>query len=876
MGKNKNCKRCGSEKRAKGTCHGTKKQCPGRDCSNCQNCVVNLTYEKIYDDFWPDQTGAILHQFTWQETDGSLGLGIGFAGNRVVEVEKELVTPVNRTLLDTQPSSSASVYGYNADGTLDLTGGRQKSYVANFTDFPFLYHAAKEGKYFDPSGTITQILQELTPSVVQEWFDTYISYFGSRGYALPPPDVFSQFDHQYIWTFPAGQNQGFTADGYVAIRFVWGEGTAKCNNFVPTFVDLHASSNINGFFVLDVYEPNPLNRKNGHGYPLRIPVTTDFCTVFQQAYNVSPIAFFDKSCGVLTIHVPERDEGYFLTNKVVDTGFPPLNTNYEEHLLAFDGSFAVLKRCKKECEKAELTNTSDARKTYCLAQNSENVHIKSRAVSFGTPTVYDFSNPIRSPFNASLGDPTIYYTGVVAGRMNSGSASFDIFVLPVPPRVQDYVVVEDPLQLPEETQGEFPHPAGDDPVTTVVEKYSSASNATTRYYSGTRFGVVELPKNFIDAINYFPENVDTSPVPSNPSNADTYKMFMGHEFQHVSQDASGILLFLPFEAMATSTEVDTKLMGNVLLPLRSQAFASRTVSMTRGIHTAMTSNSVANTYGISLFWIYCRTLFDFNNQLARRVSDILTSETAGPLLRANDFPDTFEAPIINNTGGNAALNQALGELFGFNVKDVWNNFSIALTLLRNNTSIPSVFRTNYPFWMYNTAYSGYPQLVSAIAVSDLIGPVPIPIVPFANWWEKTETNQTIPPNWFTAFPGETVIRTLPPSFSANLKNLHTVSFNVPHSLTTITITITAGEWRLTLFQFTSDGTQVGSWIQDGPVTIVGAGVHVFTVTGHIPAFTATGNIRLTCANVSFSGTGNILADYFSPEPNTGSISIIAV
>lgn len=37
-------------------------------------------------------------------------------------------------------------------------------------------------------------------------------------------------------------------------------------------------------------------------------------------------------------------------------------------------------------------------------------------------------------------------------------------------------------------------------------------------------------------------------------------------------------------------------------------------------------------------------------------------------------------------------------------KDVWNDFSISITLMSNNTSIPSQWRNYYPYWIYNADY----------------------------------------------------------------------------------------------------------------------------------------------------------------------------
>jgi hypothetical protein len=278
------------------------------------------------------------------------------------------------------------------------------------------------------------------------------------------------------------------------------------------------------------------------------------------------------------------------------------------------------------------------------------------------------------------------------------------------------------------------------------------------------------------------------------------------------------------------------------------------------------SSSSISTYGAQLFWNYLREQFDFNNQTIRRTIDILANETAGPLLKANNFPHSIFA-VINNTGSSFAFKKALKELFNKDIRDVWNDFSISLVLLRNNTSIPVAYRHKYPYWTFNSQYVGYPTIFSNYSQFNSSQ--------YASWWEMMENNGTIPANWGTPYTGQTVVRTLPSNFSANVKNLMTLSFNVPKNLSTVTVTVTAGEWRITLLQFTSDGTPVGSFILDGPHAILNAGVHVFNIATHVPAFTPTGNIRLVCCNVTFSGTGNQLSEYYSSEGTSGSISIVS-
>lgn len=853
-------------------CQDKTKVCSGRTCASCpnpQNCTVNLSYQEIFDDFWPDASGAIQHQYEWQEI-------VGFAAVRVLEIQKEFSIPVARILSGTEPNPDAGIYGYNLNGSLDLNGGKAKSYDPLFKEFHLRYHAALETKFADPSGPVTQELSFLTPTNVKQYYDRAISYYAARGFDIQGPDTFSKFSDQYIWTYAAGQNQAFnTSSGYVAIRLIWNND--KCRSKVPDYVDLHATANTNpaDAFVLDTYQPNPLLRENGHGYPTRIPVTTDFCGVFQQQYNVSPIAFYDVACQVLTIHVPETEDGHFLTRRVIDVGNPIIDADVLEHLLAFDGSFALFRRCKTDTDEENITRVSAARLVAsnfkCVdvfAQVSESVHIKSKVIDFGELVVPDpeLFNPIRTAI-FSPDDESLYYTGVVCAKMNGGTKSFDAYCVPFPSG-NSYATNLDPLQLPEENEGPFPHAEGDNPITTVKEQFSSLSSHTL--YDWDEFALGELPISVLTGETSYPENVNTTVAPVVLPPAETFSAVVIHEFAHQTHFASGMLYFVPTEGMADGLSMDTRANRNILWSFtRAQRWTQIHIRLTRAGYTMMSTEAqVGVTYGLSLFYKYLQDQFDFNNQVQRRTVDVLTSETAGPLFKANNIPDTISVFPVNSDGGSAALKQSLLELFGKDIKDVWNDFSISLVLLRNNEAIPAQYRHYFPYWLWNTEYLGYPVLLQRLINRGL--------AQFADWWEQFDTNGVIPASYGTAFTGETFVRTLPSPFNANVRDLRTLSFNVPHSTNTVTVTITAGEWRITLLQFTSDGTQIGSFIQDGPHTIVGAGVHVFNIVGHVPAFTPSGNIRLVCANVSFSGTGLVLSDYFQSAPLTGTINIVAV
>lgn len=832
-----------------------------------KQCPIDLQYEQIYDDFWDKEAEAIQHQFVWQDL-------IAASAMKAVPLVKDFTIPLKPLCAARKADPRSIVYGYNDDGSLDLTGGSKKSYNQGFNKFQLRYHGALEAKYpsGDPENPVTtQTLSFLDADTVKNLFEENIPYFVQRGFDIQGDDVFKKFDHQYIWTWPAGQLQEFGLPGYVAMRLVWDDKHSshknKCSKNIPDFVDLHASINqtLAEYFVLDTYKHCSSEHKNGYGYPTRIPVTTKYCR-FKENLNVKPIAFYDKGCHVLTIHVPNTDSAqHFLVRRNVNVNNPNLNVNYIEHLAGFNGSFKAFTR-----DKYGRLLPSDLKKADLFAQVSDVVTMRSRVSREGEVSFPDIAWPIRLPV---LDDESEYYTGIVAPAMNGGSPAYDCYAVPIPD-LNAYEIDLDPTDTPEQKVHGHHYHYGDNPRTKVVERYSALSSITLWDNEAWNLAGLKLPLDMLHGETSYPENVSTAPIPANASGAESFVLVNAHEFTHQAQNASGSLYFLPVEAMAVGVELDTHASGEVFIPLRAGTFTQRTIRTLRGEFTAMRPDAFGvSTYGMGMWWKYIQDQFDHNNQVMRRTMDILTNETVGQLMEANDFPDCFAVEPVNAVGGSSALNQALGELYGKNIKDVWNDYSVSLALLRNNTSIPAKWRNYLPYWIYNTEYSGFNKLNEAVSVFGL--------GQFSNWWENMQNNAVIPANYNTAYTGETFVRTLPEHFETDALSLKTYAFNVTQPSEggpeTIKVEVSKGEWRVTLVQFTSDGTRDGSFIADGPHTLVADGTDTITfdVANHSPAFSDSGNIRLICVNVTFDGTGNQLDEYFTPEVPNGHIKIDA-
>lgn len=746
----------------------------------------------------------------------------------------------------TEPDPNKPIYGYNPDQSLDITGGVAKSYNSIFTDFSIRYH-----------GDNFSNLKYLLPQYIEAQYRRALSYFIQRGFNIPFKDVYQQYQGQYICN-----RQGFSTDPYpplpatpeyVGIKFVY-----ENSNPIPVALDLVTTASPK-LVLIGLYEADVTNYQNGYFYPLRIPITTDFCNVYSVKYGKEPIAYYSELYRTITISVAYEDnvsphfsafEKMFLPQYQIDV-------DWRDYLLEFQGTFALMKRDIQN----NLVSASFPNAAY-LIQSSQFVHVKSQNVDHGIPTV--------NTVDMSFYNPGGQYNGYVLSLMNGGSTSYDIYCYNIGPTFNALENEEDPINLPTYIPGGFS--SGDDPYTVLKENYSAPSyNA---FFEGTQqqalSNVVQYPTNILLGQTY-PEDNPAIPPPVVPADDLIRQRTSIHEFVHACQQAAGqTYIFIPGEALAVGIESDIKAVGNLFNgPFRSRLWTRRLVQITRATFSLLqTDNAINNpafSYGNGIFWKYLATTIDPNQQSIRRMCDILSTDTQygiGPLMKANNFPYSKNYGTLTSPNGcSLALNKALGELFGANIKDVMANYAVSLALLRNNTSIPPQYRHIWPYWLYNTTYP------FNIQISQYPGSAP-----FANWWGTFNSNGAIPANWNTGFTGETFIRTLPNNFTEKVRDLTMLLFQVPAGTNSITVNILSGEWRLSLVQFISNGGPSGTFNMDGQYSVTGPGVHVFNIG--VP-FVNNGTIRLVCAHVTLTDYGG-LGNFYEPVPPnlTGEISIV--
>lgn len=773
-------------------------------------CIDNLQLQ-LASDFKVPTTDEIYDQYLYYTVSADW--------NFILPVIKEFEIPFDDIVPGTELIPGSLVYGYNDDQTLDVNGGQSKSYNPEVVNFPFRYH-----------GVRTEEFSYFSPEFMRDAIARQVSYSVQRGWPLQIADLQAYKGHFTAWQSSTGRERS----SFISVKFQYNIGED-----IPFAVDLTLASG-NKAAILGLYEPDTTQYKNSVLYPIRVPITQDLCGVFIKQYKSNPIAYYDMFNQKITIHIPNTEQRY------VGVSVFPIDTlnNWTKSVSAFDGTFALLKRNSKN----DFVSTGFKNVEY-LAQASSKIIVVSGTNGSDVIQVNNFYEPGGA------------YTGFVLSPMNGGSNAFDVYSII---NTTNTPATGSEQGVPFNLQGDTVYPVGDNPSTKLIEQYTvpGLMLAQEDGENGRAVkAILGLSPNVLDGLTY-PEDILSTPLPTASTPLEAFDFWVGHSFYHYP---SGIILLCPLESWATTIEMDRLATNNRIGPYRAADWVEAHTKFTRGTISICEPGVGRENYGSSLFWKYMAMQFDTNNQVIRRTMDILNAETAGPLFKANNITFLAGTLILNSSGVILALEQSLNELYGLDLSEVFNDFCISSVFLRNNTSIPTKYQNNYPYWIYQPDYPGYTQLVNAIPFNSW--------KPYADFWKRLDDNLIIPPSYLRADGrGQTFIRTLPTTTTENLKDLHYLAFAIPNGTTSVKVTITLGNWLLTVAQFKSDGTSAGIWNQDGSYAINGAGTHTFPISTHVPAYDATSKLCLICVNTTITDLGG-LDNYFAPPPISGTIKL---
>ncbi len=809
----------------------------------------------------------------------------------------------------TQADPRSLVYGYQADGlSLDLRGGMRGSYPCSFRKFKIQYLGAPESQ-----------LVAYTPSTIKKAYTRIVSYFAQRGFPFPQKD--QPAEYKDIWV---NGNSGRRPD----IRF-----GPKVHG-VPLYLDLYVggSNDVLPASTHQRYDPNTSNRVNGGLYPVRIPITQDFCGEFNTKYDTEPIAYYDCLEGVLTIQVPELANfpGYLVLQSRAVFGI--VNEQIDVYLMSYLNSFSLLKRDQNnQFVKATFNDVEVF--AQAMMEGRYKVNLKNLGPAIASPPLVVGDN-IFDQFVPILGGP-----GVRVDAPSSAAGTYDVAIAgfgPLSFDVSGEIAASIPdIGVPVITNnltgkialivrggGTFAAkalaaqaagaigvilynsgpgglaPGGSAPgliipcvgitrnlglaILAGLPATGRLSNALLGYYVGavlqpmggsnanynvnafpggvnanvTGFGpnqsqIVEFEdnpstryqegRNTLSATNcydndvyrqqerlfplafvkgsHYPEQAASAPLPQAVTDpAEGVFGVLVHEYVHITNGASGGIGFVPTEAMATSIEQDPAIVGGSRSPTRAIESVQTLVGFNRGnFNIAYPERLVpavnGATYGMYFIWSYLREQFDHNNQVMRRLCDLMASEEISNAMEAINV--IMEQPR-NYAETNIRLEQALFELFGKSLKQVVFDFSVAMCLFRNNKSIPRQYQTDSPFWIFNSDYAGIADWTAAQTGG--------PGVPYTTWWETLDKNLPMPVTYTggtipTGSQGQTFIKELPFNKAGSITN-------VVRTATTLTFSVASG--------------LTGAFVVGAFVTVTGLNISVYNISSlPITAATAT-------------------------------------
>lgn len=740
------------------------------------------------------------------------------------------------SITGTDPDPGAPIYGYDPGNVLDVTGDSVKSYnPAEVATFKLKYHG-------DDSYTFANSTN------AKAAYDKIISYAFKRGLPFPIPDLEPGYEG---WL--ASENYSDDFDYITAFRFVFDGSTPTHLDIISNTERKYPLGMVDEFVLPDAMEINRL-------YPVRVPIVTTLEEYKSMIDYSIPVVYYDESMQKITINYPPNPK---CAPAIIAEWFRTLpEADIYEHAKyyfgEFRGTFLITRRSGGNTfVSATPTGVEN------FTQASAELIRTTRFVEFDESETI-VSDEVTAKTGTIFG--TNGYEGMVLSEMSRGSDSFDFMTI----ETGDVNAFVANSQIFENIAD------GGDNVTTVPEEFFAIPTIT--FFLETESW--SLPLNYLPAGTFedfatgaiFPEDMGAV-GPSTPATpVQVLSSIQLHEFIHNSHASNGSLYYISTEGIATAFESDQRYSKDLWTGVRPSSWIIAIILSGRGAYPATSPDEVipGGTYGQSLFFLffcheYGSTGFDPNYQVLRRWADISALETIIPYLDSEDYAtiaSNTDGEFLNMTGRNLDLAQAMDELHSKDLRDVYTDYAISMTMLRNNTSIPPAYRTHRPYCLASSAYPG----------SSTLNPPSLP--PFlATMFDYVQTNKL---TGFTVFGVSTVFPEITgadaPGFGLlPFEDMNMIIFDIEHAtVDEVTVFVSAGDWRLAMVQFTSDGTPAGVFMMDGVHSVTGPGFATFDVTAFDPLPgnpLLNGRIRLVCVHVSLNDYGSVL-DNFRTVPGT--------
>ncbi len=740
------------------------------------------------------------------------------------------------------------VFGYipGEPAVISLDGGQL--YNDHVVETAWKIHGA------DPS-----LQLDIHPETVVAATEKLSKWMTERGFQIAPPDTFESNNRQFNFRshLLIGEPRWL-----INISFHFGEE----NPLVPIAVDLVAvaqtefqetpSPGESALKGVAPYDPDVLNRDARFNYPFRIPLTQDCVEFGKRDRKKQPVVYYNSITRQLTFSVKCIDYVPF-SNDHWPTTLPDVEFGTLEYRMkGFQGKFQLTKRDRQN----QLISSSFADAEYLLQVSPEVIVSTTEFFSVRDPPLLDLSYIV--PFNSAT---TGNYAGTVISRINGGSPSFDIYIVNAGGSGADVNRVDPQITLSSQFGGQqFEN--GDNPNTVTIEKLSAPSRI--KFFDDPSWDEdnVQLSEDFF-ANPPIPENVGLFP-PAAPAQLDlTIQSTLTHEYQHSVQVGLGLFYNIDGEAQAVGIEYDSTINRGDYFIFRTPT-NSRFVSFhARGLWPLLESESdnlnrtgvYFATFGQGQWWQWFAKKYDPLYQVMRRTNDIMATTWQQFQSQIEQLQQNWQ---FYGGANRLSAKQAMFELYNLDFSDVYRDYAISLSLLRNNDSIPSQYQSEFPFWMSQPAYVDASNVTNSAA--------------YQFWWQEFDTNA----NPSTASragtspviaPGgrfNTYLIQLPVEaggvgipYNISLEDLSSNMFVVDrNSISTVEVQNTLGRIVVSMHLYTPNiPDNNGTFYIEGPFELSVNDSHVFNLAD----FVGSGLVRLVVSNVSitdFGGMNNVLID----------------
>lgn len=606
--------------------------------------------------------------------------------NWVMEQEIDVSIP----LADRLPG----VYGYvGTDFETPVVDGGD-IYAPEYTSADFKMHLASDDE-----------LVLTTPSNYTSWLNIVSDFYTARGFSLSVSD-FSDFnENHYTWSRQTfNDRSGILID----IKFVYDLNIQP----TPIAVDLVSVGVSPEFTSYPVgnYQPDENLREPKLVYPLRVPITRDCDEYSTKVKAGESIVFYNSTTQQITFNVVNED---FLSGFDPDrpsslgeplTGTPIVSGPFTAKFSEFKGRFQLSTRSRKN----EIIPSNFAKAQYLIQVSDE--------ITCQCTTEWIFWNPDTS-FSISRVNDDGTYVGAVMIFSGYVDPSTDVYGFPGP--VNGFASFSAPFVSVNDGV------IGDNPNTKIVEAKSQPGPFTI--FDNPNWGNSQffLTESFVDSPD-IPENAATFPLALQPADDIILARVTGHEMAHLIQIGSGGSYYMSEgEGQAVGLEMDIGINKGVITSSRSASFSSYVANIARGGSGGYPGLSneilVSETRGSGMFWNWLAKTYDPLHQVLRRSLDLVAYD----YFKIINDNLTTQVQFLQQYNSPAAfrlyLDRALQEIHGLSLVDIWRDFSISLSLIRNNSSIPSVYQSKFPYWTQQTAYA------DNVKTGNL-------------WWEQFDTN----------------------------------------------------------------------------------------------------------------------------------------